>query len=77
MLVIEIRDILKQEKDISIHELVNQIKVDVTIVREILNFWIKKGMVKKISSGSACCGDGKGCQGVCSFLALEIYSWVK
>jgi hypothetical protein len=76
MLLFEIRNILKKQGDSNIDEITGKVKADINTVREILNFLIQKGEVKKVLPKSACCGDGRGCNNVCGFTVFEIYSWI-
>ena len=75
MLTFKARDVLQKQGATNIAELSRILKVDIFILREVLDFWVKKGKVKKFLPDSACCTSGKGCNS-CNLLSFEFYDWI-
>lgn len=74
MLILELRDYLKEKRHANIMELSKHFGLDKDIMRSALNFFIEKGQITQFSSQSKCCADAKGCK-TCSIEYMEIYDW--
>lgn len=73
MLLLEVRDYIRERKHVSLRDLALHFDTDPEVVRAMLDKWIAKGRVRKCST--AACG---GCASNCSTAqAEEAYEWVE
>ena len=72
MILSELRDYLKQQQRVTLHDLVLHFKCDADALRGMLAKWISKGRVKKLDPNSNC---GTGCC-KCDPTLTELYEWV-
>jgi len=71
MILSDVRDYLKQQHRLSLHELANHFDIEADALRGMLGKWVLKGKVKKLDMGAAC---GTGCC-KCDPAMTEIYEW--
>lgn len=71
MILSELRDYLKQQQRVTLHDLVLHFKCDADALRGMLSKWISKGKVKKLvpNCGTGCCK--------CDPELTELYEWVE
>ncbi len=73
MILSDLRQYLKQQHRVALHDLVNHFDMDADALRGMLGKWINKGKVKKHSlekgCGTTCCK--------CDETLTEIYEWVE
>lgn len=72
MILAELRDFLKQRRRVALGELASQFDVDADALRGMMQRWLNKGQVRKLSKEPAC---GTGCC-QCDPALTEIYEWV-
>lgn len=72
MILSELRDYLKQEHRVTLHDLVIHFDIDADALRGMLGKWISKGKVKRLSPDSTC---GTTCC-KCDPTLTELYEWV-
>ncbi len=72
MILSELRDYLKQQRRLSLLEMVHHFDVDADALRGMLQKWVNKGRVKRIDTGGAC---GTRCC-KCDPAMTELYEWV-
>lgn len=72
MVLAELRDFLKQHRRVALIDLVNHFAVDADALRGMLETWMRKGNVRKLSReancGTHCCK--------CDPALTEIYEWL-
>ena len=73
MILLELRDYLKQVKRAALPDLARHFDTDASVLRDLLQRWERRGDVRKLESVSPKCGS---CQ-ACGAADLEIYTWNK
>ncbi len=73
MILSDLRNYLQQQRRVVLADLVNHFDMDPDAIRGMLNKWISKGKVRKISAENAC---GTTCC-KCDPVQMEIYEWVE
>lgn len=73
MILSQLRDYMKQQQRITLHNLVIHFKCDADALRGMLDKWVKKGKVNKLTPNSNC---GTGCH-KCDPSLTELYEWVE
>lgn len=70
MILSELRDYLKQQQHVTLHDLVLHFKCDADALRGMLSKWISKGKVKKSTPNcsTGCCK--------CDPTLTELYEWI-
>lgn len=71
MILFALRDYLKQHKTASLQDLTQHVQSDPEVVRSMLEQWIRKGHVYRITTQSTQCGNCTHCNP----LAFELYGW--
>ncbi len=72
MILSDLRSYIKQQNRVALSELVNHFKIDADALRGMLDKWVKKGQVRKLSRESSC---GTSCC-KCDPALTELYEWV-
>ena len=73
MILRKIADYLERRGEASLVDIALHVEADESAVRGMLNYWIRKGKVERLSAiGSACSG---GCSKQCSSAEPELYVW--
>ncbi|MDG9729117.1 FeoC-like transcriptional regulator [Ignatzschineria sp. RMDPL8A] len=79
MLLIQIRDYIRTEEIVSLQRLANHFNLPMDVAKEMVERWIGKGLVTRVSAGGcgSCTASG-GCGG-CSVsrgaVQDELYEW--
>ncbi len=73
MILSDLRDYLKQRQRVPLHDLVLHFRLEADTLRDMLEKWIRKGKVKKISPDSNACGTSC-CK--CDPTLTELYEWL-
>ena len=71
MILSELRYYLREEQRVTLHDLVVHFNTDADALRGMLETWIKKGKVKRLSPNANC---GTGCC-KCDPTLTELYEW--
>ena len=71
MILSELRSYMKENKTVTLNELVVHFDMDADALRGMLGKWISKGKVKQLPVGSAC---GTSCC-KCDPTLTELYQW--
>ncbi len=71
-MIFEVRNLVRQQGQIPLKELCEQLQIPPDTARAMLNKLIRKGLVEKLPEGSLCAG---GCS-LCPPETVEIYRWV-
>lgn len=74
MILSEVRNYLCKHKRASIKDIALHFEMDADAVRGLLEKWIKKGKVGRLTAGGTGCGTSC-CQ--CDPLLTEIYEWIE
>jgi Mn-dependent DtxR family transcriptional regulator len=72
MLLITIKQYIKNKRLVSLHELASCFSIDPEAMRDMLNFLIRKGNVRKQNKTNKC---GTQCTR-CHPSKIEMYEWV-
>lgn len=72
MILSDLRDYLRKQRRVALADLVNHFGVDADALRGMLDKWITKGNVRKLSAEAAC---GTSCC-KCNTLLIELYEWI-
>lgn len=72
MVLTEVRGYLKQHRRALLSDLANHFDMDPDAIRGLLQKWISKGKVRRLSGNSGC---STGCC-KCDPATLEVYEWV-
>jgi len=72
MILSDLRDYLKQQQRVTLHDLMIHFRMDADALRGMLEVWIRKGKVKKNAPDSAVCGSSC-CK--CDPALTELYEW--
>lgn len=72
MILMDVRDYLKQKRRVSLKDLMLHFNIDADTLRAMLAKWINKGKVRKLSLETQC---GTGCCR-CDITLTELYEWV-
>ena len=77
MLALKVKNLLKNKEIMSLAEIARELNTELEIIKEILEFWIEKGQITKLTGDNSdtnnqCCDDKKGCGG-CTALGMELY----
>lgn len=75
----EVKRYLRQRGIAPMSDLVNRFACDAEAMRGVLDFWARKGKVRRLEAASAGCGTACGgcADGACATPALsEVYRWV-
>ena len=72
MILRDIKDYLSQQRMASIAELSLHFGVDRDAMRGMLDHWIRKGRLHRLSQEKSC----SGCCGECESNHLEMYEWI-
>ncbi len=70
--LIQLKQYLRGRKVAPLQDIALHFKVDITVVRPLLEVWAAKGKVQKIEGAAADCG---GCC-KCDAAAIELYEWL-
>ncbi|MDQ7091122.1 MAG: FeoC-like transcriptional regulator [Methylococcales bacterium] len=73
MILSKLRDYLKQQQRVTLHQLVVHFDCDADALRGMLGKWISKGKVQRLNPNSNC---GTGCC-QCDPALTELYEWVE
>ncbi|GEO84401.1 MULTISPECIES: FeoC-like transcriptional regulator [Alphaproteobacteria] len=73
--LIQLRDILRQQKRASLQSLSLQSESDISAVEAMLSVWEQKGRVRRTAPAAGACGGCGGCQKGCSS-AQVMFEWV-
>lgn len=73
MILSDLRTYLKQQKRVALKDLVNHFDMDADALRGMLNKWITKGNVRRLSQETSC---GTSCC-KCDPALIEFYEWVE
>lgn len=73
MILSELRNYLKQQKTVTLHDLVIHFNIDADALRGMLGKWMSKGKVRQLPVDSAC---GTSCC-KCDPTLTELYQWVE
>lgn len=73
MVLSELRQYLQRNKRVLLTDLANRFHTDPDALRGMLQKWIDKGRIRKISGDSGCAG---GCC-KCDPATLEFYEWLE
>ncbi len=73
MILSELRDYLKQQQRVTLHDLVLHFNCDAEALRGMLRKWISKGKVNKLTPSASC---GTGCC-KCDPTLTELYEWIE
>jgi hypothetical protein len=73
MILSDLRTYLKQQKKVALKDLVNHFNMDADALRGMLDKWMAKGKVRKISPNVSC---GTSCC-QCDPALIEFYEWVE
>ena len=71
MILSEVRDYLKQRGQCTLSDIALHFDIDPDAVRGMLEVWMRKGKVEKLSATGSC---GTSCNS-CEPAATEIYVW--
>lgn len=72
MILSDLRDYLKLHKRVALADLMNHFAMDADALRGMLDKWIKKGKLQKLSLESGC---GTSCC-KCDPTLVELYEWL-
>ncbi|MDD5273118.1 MAG: FeoC-like transcriptional regulator [Methylovulum sp.] len=72
MMILDLREFLKQQHRVALQDLVNHFGIDPDALRGMLGKWISKGHVRKLSLEANC--GGSCCK--CDPALTELYEWV-
>lgn len=72
-MMLELRDFLKQRHRVALKDLADHFNMDADALRGMLDKWIGKGKVRKLSLEANC---GSGCC-KCDPAMTELYEWVE
>ena len=72
MILADIRDYLKQRGQCTLQDIALHFDTDADAVRGMLDVWIRKGKVEKLSATASC---GSSCQS-CDPASTEVYRWL-
>jgi putative ferrous iron transport protein C len=72
MILSELRDYIRQQKRVTLHDLVIHFNIEADALRGMLDKWIHKGKIKKISPDASKCGTSC-CK--CDPTLTELYEW--
>lgn len=72
MLLSDVRNYLQENKKVLLVDLANRFDMDPDALRGLLQKWVSKGKVRKLSGDSGC---SKGCC-KCDPATLELYEWL-
>ncbi len=73
MILSELRCYLKQQKTVTLHDLVIHFNIDADVLRGMLGKWMSKGKVRQLPVNSAC---GTSCC-KCDPTLTEFYEWIE
>jgi hypothetical protein len=73
MILSELRRYLKQQKTVTLHDLVIHFNIDADALRGMLSKWMSKGKVRQLPVNSAC---GTSCC-KCDPTLTELYEWIE
>lgn len=73
MILSELRNYLKENKRVTLNEVVIHFDVDADALRGMIERWIRKGKVQLLPSGDGC---GSTCH-KCDPTLSEVYEWVE
>ncbi len=73
MILSELRCYLKQQKTVTLHDLVIHFNIDADALRGMLGKWMSKGKVRQLPVNSAC---GTSCC-KCDPTLTEFYEWIE
>lgn len=72
MILAELRDYMKQRRQATLADLAAHFQVDADALRGMMEVWIGKGKVRKLSATASC---GSSCT-KCDPARTEIYLWI-
>ena len=73
MILSELRRYLKQQKTVTLHDLVIHFNIDADALRGMLGKWMSKGKVRQLPVNSGC---GTSCC-KCDPTLTEFYEWIE
>ncbi len=71
MILAELKQYISQKKSVNLMQLIKHFNCDEHVIRDMLNLWINKGMIKKSNNPPGC---GSKCS-KCLPLMVEFYHW--
>ena len=71
MILSDIRDYLKQRGQCTLSDIALHFDTDADAIRGMLDIWVRKGKVEKVSATESC---GTSCQS-CDPATTEVYIW--
>lgn len=72
MILSDLRNYLRKQRRVALADLVNHFGVDANALRGMLDKWISKGNVRKLTAEAAC---GTSCC-KCDASLIELYEWI-
>jgi len=72
MILSDIREYFLKQKIASLQDISSHFKVEPDAMRGMLDHWIRKEKVKKVSLDVSCAG----CCQACSSRQVELYQWI-
>ncbi|MGH8558992.1 MAG: FeoC-like transcriptional regulator [Methylococcales bacterium] len=73
MVLSEVRNYLRENRRVVLADLANRFNMDPDALRGMLQKWVSKGKVRKVSGNTGCSG---GCC-KCDPATLELYEWIE
>ncbi|MGH8550531.1 MAG: FeoC-like transcriptional regulator [Methylococcales bacterium] len=73
MVLSELRNYLQENRRVLLADLANRFNMDADALRGMLQKWVTKGKVRKLSGDTDC---SKGCC-KCDPATLELYEWLE
>jgi hypothetical protein len=74
MILTEVRDYLRREGQATLGDIARAVHTDRETARSMLEFWMRKGLVRQLQAGGGCAGCTQ-CAAVAANEATEIYRW--
>ncbi|MDR0588334.1 MAG: FeoC-like transcriptional regulator [Burkholderiales bacterium] len=71
MLLIELRDYVKERQEASLAEIASRFKLPESALEAMMQHWVQKGVIEVKTADSPCCRGCKGCKSRCAL----IYRW--
>ncbi|MGR8933007.1 MAG: FeoC-like transcriptional regulator [Gammaproteobacteria bacterium] len=72
MILSDLRDYIRERRRVTLADLANHFEIDADALRGMLNKWISKGNVRKLTTETAC---GTSCC-KCDSSLIELYEWI-
>lgn len=77
MIMIAIRDYIKLQGCVDLHNIANHFRLPESAVIQMLGFWVNKGIIKRINKDILVNCPQRKCSGCgsCNSISTEIYVW--